>query len=101
MRGDLSVILARTSRTDESFDEFRKAEELAPEAPWIPHNRGAVLLQNGRPERARAEFEEAVRRDPTFQPAWYAFASPDLSRRSNERWNSSRRDRIGRRRGIG
>lgn len=69
---NLGTVLARQGKLEEALFHFEKAAQLDPErASTYQFNRGAALLNAGRPAEALPVLRQATRTDPTLAVAHY------------------------------
>jgi protein O-mannosyl-transferase len=61
---NLGVALEQKGESSRALEQYRAAEQLAPELYHIHSNLGGLLERMGRPAEALAEYREAVRRKP-------------------------------------
>ena len=69
---ELGVNYERIKDYDKAIESYRKANDLAP--TWIlPYNNmGAVYYNRKQWDNARGVFKSLIKKDSTFQNAWYA-----------------------------
>jgi tetratricopeptide (TPR) repeat protein len=61
---NLGVALEQKGESSRALEQYRAAEQLAPELYHIHSNLGGLLERMGQPAEALAEYREAVRRKP-------------------------------------
>ena len=70
MSNELALFLAtQPGRRDEAIRHFEQALLHSPRSPIIRFNLGLQLLEAGRLDAARGQFETALQLDPNFSPA--------------------------------
>jgi adenylate cyclase len=74
----LGYALARTGRTEEAFEQERRAMELDPSSVYAPYFGGIWLAQAGRPAEAVVLFQRTVQLDPLHGFAWLALGCTHL-----------------------
>ncbi|HOP41613.1 MAG TPA: tetratricopeptide repeat protein, partial [Geobacteraceae bacterium] len=67
----LGNIAAQKGAFDDSLKHFSRAVEIAPNLPVLRLNLGIAMKLVKKNEEAVAEFEEAVRLDRDYVPAWF------------------------------
>src|SRR5713226_7807322 len=67
----LGVVLDRSGRNDEAFNEFTAAIKLDPNFVSARNNLGRMLAEHGRRTEAIAEFERVLKTDPNHVQAHY------------------------------
>src|SRR5439155_5481318 len=67
----LGVVLDRSGRSDEAFNEFNTAVKLDPQFISARNNLGRMLAERGRTAEAIAQFESVLKADPTHVQAHY------------------------------
>jgi tetratricopeptide (TPR) repeat protein len=67
----LGVVLDRSGRSDEAFNEFSTAIKLDPNFVSARNNLGRMLAEHGKTAQAIAEFERVLKSDPTHVQAHY------------------------------
>lgn len=65
----LAAVQSRTQRFDDSMATYEAAIAADPKSPVPPHFLGLIKLQQGDEYQAELLYAEAVRRDPTYDPA--------------------------------
>lgn len=68
----LGYSLQALGRDAEALEYYRACVVLRPDFPWSYLNRGVVYLQRGDAGRALADFDDAIRRGPTWGDAYFA-----------------------------
>jgi predicted Zn-dependent protease len=63
---NLAVVRMRQSRLDEARDLLKQAASLDPQQQLIHHNLGDILLNQGKPTDAIAEYRMELMRNPDF-----------------------------------
>ena len=67
----LGVVLDRSGRRDEAFDEFNTAVKLDPGFIGARNNLGRLLAERGQTSAAIAQFESVLKTDPSHVQAHY------------------------------
>jgi len=80
LRADVALVMAyvRDRQFDKALSAATRMEQKAPTSPMPSHLRGSVLAARGDVKGARAAFEKALQRDPTFFAAAASLAAFDL-----------------------
>jgi Flp pilus assembly protein TadD len=74
LRASLAGALASIGHYDEALAELDTALQLEPVNPEAHHNRGAIYERQGKREAAIAEYREALRYNPSYEPSERALA---------------------------
>ncbi|MEE9235779.1 MAG: tetratricopeptide repeat protein [Candidatus Acidoferrales bacterium] len=97
---NLGTLLVEGGQMEEGLAHFDRAAQLDPgRASTYRFNRGAALLNAGRPAQALPALQEAVRRDPTLAVAHY-FLGLALLRTSPRVTTEAEQERVEPRRGT-
>jgi tetratricopeptide (TPR) repeat protein len=73
--------LLQEGKTDEAIQSLEKASALDPSNPTIHYNLGAAYERKDEPDKALAQFQEAVKVKPDFGEAYLALGNMYLSQR--------------------
>lgn len=80
--GSARMMLAEAYRGQGNFDDalgiYRQSEKYSPNTPQAPFMSGLTLLQEKKPDQARAAFEESLKRAPGYLPALEQIVYLDL-----------------------
>jgi tetratricopeptide (TPR) repeat protein len=76
--GRAHVYLAH-GQTESALADCEAALRIDPKAKWILPYRGLAFARKGQWDRAIADFDEEVRRQPSTEPTWHTFKAGALA----------------------
>ncbi|MFB6286397.1 MAG: tetratricopeptide repeat protein, partial [Candidatus Bipolaricaulia bacterium] len=77
-----SILLEKTDRSTQAFEQAKRAAQLDPLSPIILSNLGRMHAQRGNNERARELYHQALEIDPEFTGARLSLAKLDAEQQN-------------------